>query len=101
MAPSVLHACRHSLTLAEALCRFARMKSKTSAKKTKMSAPRAKAKPAGKPAARKAAAKAPAKVAAKPRVAASPPRVAASPKVAPYTPKPIEGIGWAPFRYSP
>ena len=67
------------------------MKSKTSAKKTKMPAPRAKAKPAGKPAARKAAAKAP----------AAKPRVAASPKVAPYTPKPIEGIGWAPFRYSP
>ena len=79
------------MTPAEALCRFARMKSKTSAKKTKMPASRAKAKPAGKPAARKAAAKAP----------AAKPRVAASPKVAPYTPKPIEGIGWAPFRYSP
>ena len=79
------------MTPAEALCRFARMKSKTSAKKTKMPAARAKAKPAGKPAARKAAAKAP----------AAKPRVAASPKVAPYTPKPIEGIGWAPFRYSP
>jgi hypothetical protein len=81
------------------LCRFARMKSKTSAKKTKMPAARAKAKPAGKPAARKAAAKAPAKAAAK--GPAAKPRVAASPKVAPYTPKPIEGIGWAPFRYSP
>ncbi|HUM17859.1 MAG TPA: hypothetical protein VL086_19370 [Candidatus Nitrosotalea sp.] len=65
------------------------MKSKASTKK-KASPARAKAKPAAKPASRKAAAKAP----------ASKPAVAAAPKVASYTPKPIEGIGWAPFRYS-
>jgi len=52
---------------------------------------RAKAKPAAKPASRKAAAKAPSARRA----------VSAAPKVASYTPKPIEGIGWAPFRYSP
>jgi hypothetical protein len=68
------------------------MKRKTSAKKTKTSPARAKAKPAGKPAARKAAAKAPAKAPAT--------SVAGPPKAAVYTPKPIEGIGWAPFRYS-
>lgn len=64
------------------------MKRKSSAKKTKTSPARAKAKPVGKPAARKAAAKAPASV-------------SRPPKAAVYTPKPIEGIGWAPFRYSP
>jgi hypothetical protein len=26
--------------------------------------------------------------------------VSAPPKAAVYTPKPIEGIGWAPFRYT-
>ncbi len=66
------------------------MKRKASAKKTKTSPARAKAKPAGKPAARKAAAKAPAAGSG----------VSAPPKAAIYTPKPIEGIGWAPFRYS-
>ncbi|HET8532781.1 MAG TPA: hypothetical protein VFO08_16635 [Methylomirabilota bacterium] len=65
------------------------MKSKASTKKSKTSA-RAKAKPRSKPAARKAAAKAP----------AARTTVAAPPKAAVYTPKPIEGIGWAPFRYS-
>jgi hypothetical protein len=65
------------------------MKRKTSAKKTKTSPARAKVKPAGKPAARKAAAKAPGTSVSRP------------PKAAVYTPKPIEGIGWAPFRYSP
>jgi len=64
------------------------MKRKTSAKKTKTSPARAKAKPAGKPAARKAA-KVPGTSVSRP------------PKAAVYTPKPIEGIGWAPFRYSP
>ena len=64
------------------------MKRKTSAKKTKTPAARPKAKPAGKPAARKAAAKVPGASAAGP------------PKAAIYAPKPIEGIGWAPFRYS-
>lgn len=64
------------------------MKRKTSAKKTKTLPARAKAKPAGKTAARKAAAKAPGT------------SVAGPPKAAVYTPKPIEGIGWAPFRYS-
>jgi hypothetical protein len=66
------------------------MKSKTSTKKSKTSSARAKAKPRSKPAARKAAAKAP----------AARTTVAAPPKAAVYTPKPIEGIGWAPFRYS-
>jgi hypothetical protein len=67
------------------------MKRKTAAKKTKPSPPRAKAKPkrAGKTASRKAAAKAPAATAP-----------AGPPKAAIYTPKPIEGIGWAPFRYT-
>ncbi len=65
------------------------MKRKTSAKKTKTPPARAKAKPAGKPAARKAAAQAPGTSVSRP------------PKAAVYTPKPIEGIGWAPFRYSP
>jgi len=64
------------------------MKRKSSAKKTKTSPARAKAKPAGKPAARKAAAKAPGTSVSRP------------PKAAVYTPKPIEGVGWAPFRYS-
>jgi hypothetical protein len=66
------------------------MKHKTSAKKTKTSPARAKAKPSGKTATRKAAAKAP----------ASGSSVSAPPRAAIYTPKPIEGIGWAPFRYS-
>ena len=66
------------------------MKSKASTKKSKTTAVRAKAKPQSKPAARKAAAKAP----------AARTTVAAAPKAVPYTPKPIEGIGWAPFRYS-
>ena len=64
------------------------MKHKTSAKKTKASPARAKAKPAGKAASRKAAVK------------AMVPSVSPPPKAAIYTPKPIEGIGWAPFRYS-
>jgi hypothetical protein len=64
------------------------MKSKTSSKK-KASPARGKAK-AARPASRKAAAKAP----------AARPAASAAPKVASYTPKPIEGIGWAPFRYS-
>jgi hypothetical protein len=81
---------RRALTVVYACCRFGRMKSKTVTKKTKTSSARAKAKPAGKPAARKAAAKAPASRAS----------VSAAPKAASYTPKPIEGIGWAPFRYS-
>jgi len=65
------------------------MKHKTSAKK-KTSPARAKAKPSGKTATRKAAAKAP----------ASGSSASAPPKAAVYTPKPIEGVGWAPFRYS-
>jgi hypothetical protein len=64
------------------------MKRKVSSKKKPPA--RAKAKPAGKKAARKAAAKAPAARAS----------VSAPPKAAIYTPKPIEGIGWAPFRYT-
>ena len=66
-----------------------RMKSKGSTKKSKTTSARPKAK--AKPAARKAAAKAPAARSATP---------SAPPKAAVYTPKPIEGIGWAPFRYS-
>lgn len=65
------------------------MKSKTSSKK-KASPVRGKAKAAARPASRKAAAKA----------QAAKPAASAAPKVASYTPKPIEGIGWAPFRYS-
>jgi hypothetical protein len=64
------------------------MKSKSASKKKRTSAGRAKAKPAKKP-----AAKAPAKT-----TAAKPAAPAARPT--PYTPKPIEGIGWAPFRYT-
>ena len=65
------------------------MKSKGSTKKSKATPPRVKAK--AKPAARKAVAKAPAARSASP---------AAPSKASTYTPKPIEGIGWAPFRYS-
>jgi predicted flap endonuclease-1-like 5' DNA nuclease len=68
------------------------MKSKTSSKK-KTSPVRGKTKAAARPASRKAVAKAP----------AARPAASADPKVASYTPKPIEtieGIGWAPFRYS-
>jgi len=61
---------------------------KSASKKTKTGAARAKAKPAKKP-----AAKAPARTAAKKAAAPAPPPT-------PYTPKPIEGIGWAPFRYT-
>ena len=39
------------------------------------------------------------KAAAKKASARKPAAKAASPKVAAYTPKPVEGIGWAPFRY--
>jgi hypothetical protein len=55
-------------------------KNKTSPKK------RAKSSAAKKPAAKKAAARKPA-------------AKASSRKVSTYTPKPVEGIGWAPFRY--
>ena len=65
------------------------MKSKGSTKKSKATPARAKAK--AKPAARKAVAKAP---------AARPATPSAPAKATPYTPKPIEGIGWAPFRYT-
>jgi len=58
-------------------CKLPRMAKKKSAKK----------KPAAKkPAAKKASARKPA-------------AKASSRKVAAYTPKPVEGIGWAPFRY--
>jgi len=65
------------------------MKSRTASKKTKTSPARAMAKPVKNP-----AAKAPAKSTA--RKAAAP-----APRPDPYTPKPIEGMGWAPFRYTP
>jgi len=68
-------------------CRLRRMaKKKTSPKKT---APKkAEKKPAAKkPAAKKASARKPA-------------AKASSRKATAYTPKPVEGIGWAPFRYS-
>ena len=62
-------------------CRLPRMaKKKTALKKV------AKKTAAKKPAAKKASARKPA-------------AKAASRKVAAYTPKPVEGIGWAPFRY--
>ncbi|HEU4437881.1 MAG TPA: hypothetical protein VFT36_01450 [Methylomirabilota bacterium] len=65
------------------------MKRKASTKK-KASPARGKSKAVAKPTSRKAPAKAP----------AGKPTPAAEPKVEPYTPKPIEGIGWAPFRYT-
>jgi putative endonuclease len=59
--------------------------------------PMAKKKTAPKKTAKKPEAKKPvAKKASAPKPAAK----ASSPKVAAYTPKPVEGIGWAPFRYS-
>lgn len=60
---------------------------KSASKKTKASAGRAKAKPA-----KKAAKKPAAKATGRP--------TAPDPRPAPYTPQPIEGIGWAPFRYT-
>lgn len=58
---------------------------------------------AKKPAARKSAAKKQAKaVKAKPAAASKPVKAAAVPERAgagKYTPTPIQGIGWAPFRY--
>jgi hypothetical protein len=48
--------------------------------------------------ARKAAAK---KVSTRKAQSRKPPAKASSEKTAAYTPKPIEGIGWAPFRYFP
>jgi hypothetical protein len=65
------------------------MKSKSVSRKKKAPAAKAKGKPAKKP-----AAKAPAKTAAA-KAAPTP-----APRPVPYTPKPIEGIGWAPFRYT-
>ena len=65
------------------------MKSKASTKK-KASSARGKSKAVAKPTSRKAPAKAP----------AGKPAAAADRRVATYTPKPIEGIGWAPFRYT-
>ena len=62
------------------------MKKKTAAKKVSAK------KPAAKKAAKPAAKKSSAKPAAKPAVAAVP-----RPQV--YSPKPIEGLGWQPFRY--
>jgi predicted flap endonuclease-1-like 5' DNA nuclease len=66
-------------------------------KKTAKKSPAAKkkAKPAVKAAAKKAAKPAPkARAATKPAV-----RAAAKPNEGAYTPRPIQGIGWAPFRY--
>lgn len=62
-------------------CRLPRMAKKTAAQKKIAKKPAAK-----KPAAKKAAVRKPA-------------AKASSRKVAAYTPKPVEGIGWAPFRY--
>ena len=56
----------------------------------------AKNKTAPKKAAKKPAAK---KSAAKKASARKPAAKASSPKVAAYSPKPVDGIGWAPFRY--
>jgi putative endonuclease len=56
----------------------------------------AKKKTAPKKAAKKPAAK---KLAAKKASARKPAAKASSRKVAAYTPKPVDGIGWAPFRY--
>ncbi|MGH7299962.1 MAG: hypothetical protein ACREK9_09770 [Candidatus Rokuibacteriota bacterium] len=63
------------------------MKTKKASRK-KTSPARARTKPAKKP-----AAKAPARTTA--AKAAAP-----APRPTPYTPKPIEGMGWAPFRYT-
>jgi hypothetical protein len=66
----------------------------------KKSAKKSPAKKAAKPAAKKSAstaAKAKATPAAKAKPAAS--RPAARPDAGAYTPQPIQGIGWAPFRY--
>ena len=65
------------------------MKRKTSTRK-KTSPARGKSKAVARPTPRKAQAKAP----------AGKPTAAADSKAATYTPKPIEGIGWAPFRYT-
>ena len=62
-------------------CRLRRMAKKKAAQKKTAKKPVAK-----KPAAKKASARKPA-------------AKASSRKVAAYTPKPVEGIGWAPFRY--
>lgn len=62
-------------------CRLRRMAKKKTAPKKIAKKPEAK-----KPAAKKASVR-------KPAATASPRKVAA------YTPKPVEGIGWAPFRY--
>ena len=62
-------------------CRLPRMAKKKTASKKVAKKPVAK-----KPAAKKASARKPA-------------AKASSRKVAAYTPKPVEGIGWAPFRY--
>ena len=43
---------------------------------------------------------APKKAAAKKAPARKPAAKAASRKVSTYEPKPVEGIGWAPFRYT-
>jgi hypothetical protein len=66
-------------------------------KKTAKKSPAAKkkAKPAVKAAAKKSAKPAPkARTAAKPAT-----KLAAKPDAGTYTPQPIQGVGWAPFRY--
>jgi len=50
-----------------------------------------------KPAAKSAAAKKP----AAPKPAPSPAPAAETPRRETYTPQPVQGIGWAPFRYPP
>ena len=59
--------------------------------------PAAKKAGAKKPVGRKAAKPAAAKSSAKPAAKAAPAAPAARPQV--YSPKPIEGLGWQPFRY--
>ena len=73
-----------------------KMKKKPSAAPAKKTAP--KKKPAAKSAApRKAVAKPVAKEAAKTPVAPAPPQR----RPGTYTPPPVQGTGWAPFRYLP
>lgn len=51
-----------------------------------------------KPAAKRAA---PKKAARKPKAAAPAPRAEARSRAGTYMPQPVQGIGWAPFRYPP
>ncbi|HXJ77639.1 MAG TPA: hypothetical protein VMS64_03060 [Candidatus Methylomirabilis sp.] len=71
---------------------------KKAAAAAKKSAPKKKAPAAKKPVAKASSVKAAAKPEA-PRPAG--PAVETTRRVATYTPSPVEGIGWAPFRYPP